>query len=126
MHDATDHATIIDPRLAAPAGRQVGRNLRELRIRQPEEVPTHWWPPEEVLNHESAAHQTPLWVRTLGRWVWVDCYISLLRSMYCTVVVWRGPKFRCLTCELHLHQFFTPRAAYQSSFAPTRHGRLHS
>src|SRR5215218_8959185 len=59
MHDATDHATIIDPRLAARAGRQVGRNLRELRVRQPEEVPTHWWPPEEVLNHESADRSNP-------------------------------------------------------------------
>jgi hypothetical protein len=54
MHDAADHATIIDPRLAARAGWQVGRDLRELRIRQPEEVPTHLWPPEEVLNHEKA------------------------------------------------------------------------
>ena len=41
MHDAADHPAIVDARLASCVARQVGSELRELRIREPETVSIH-------------------------------------------------------------------------------------
>ena len=41
MHDPADHAPIINARFASRVGRQMGLDLRKLRVRQPKLVPNH-------------------------------------------------------------------------------------
>ncbi|MCW2286164.1 hypothetical protein M2323_004002 [Rhodoblastus acidophilus] len=41
MHDAADHAAIIDALLAARVGRKMGLNLRKLLVREPKLIPIH-------------------------------------------------------------------------------------
>lgn len=58
MDDAADHPAIVDARLASRVGRQMRRNLRELRVRQPELVSIHQGSPAG--NRES---QTNLYAK---------------------------------------------------------------
>ena len=53
--DSADHAAIIDPRLPSRTGGQMVRDLLELLVREPEAISIYQWPPDEVVNHESAA-----------------------------------------------------------------------
>jgi hypothetical protein len=55
MDDSADHAAIIDPRLPSRTGGPMVRDLLELLVREPEAISIHQWPPDEVVNHESAA-----------------------------------------------------------------------
>ena len=55
MDDAADHPAIIDPRLATCIGRQMRLDPRELLVRQPEAILDSSRPPEEAVNHKTAA-----------------------------------------------------------------------
>ena len=66
VHDAADHATIIDARFTARIGRQMWFDLRKLRVRQPELIAIHPRFLSEAVNHNALLMPTLLWVRTLG------------------------------------------------------------
>ena len=59
VHDAADHAPIVNARLAARIGRQMRFDLRKLRVRQPELIPIHLRSPSEALNHNTPIAPTP-------------------------------------------------------------------
>jgi hypothetical protein len=65
MHDPADHAPIINARFASRVGRQMGLDLRKLRVRQPKLVPNHPHSPSGAVNHNKLAMPITLWVRTL-------------------------------------------------------------
>ncbi|MFG1297862.1 hypothetical protein, partial [Xanthobacter variabilis] len=64
MDDPTDHPAVIDTRLAARVRRQMGRDPRKPRIRQPEQVPIHRHFLSEAVNHNPTPTPTTLWVST--------------------------------------------------------------
>ena len=66
VHDAADHATIIDARFTARIHRQMWFDLRKLRVRQPELIAIHPRFLSEAVNHNALLMPTLLWVRTLG------------------------------------------------------------
>jgi hypothetical protein len=66
LHDAADHAPIVDARLAARICRQMWFDLRKLRVRQPELIPIHPRSLSEAVNHNPLIMPTLLWVRTLA------------------------------------------------------------
>ena len=51
MDDAADHPAVVDPRLAARVGGKMRRNLRKLRVRQPELVQNYRRFLSEAVNH---------------------------------------------------------------------------
>ena len=55
VDDAADHPAVIDPSLASCVGRQVGPDTRELIVRKPEAILVHERPPDEAVNHKTAA-----------------------------------------------------------------------
>jgi len=66
MDNAADDATVVDPRLAARVGGEMRRNLRKLRVRQPELIGNHRRFLSEAVNHNSAVMPTILWVWALA------------------------------------------------------------
>src|SRR5487761_2569944 len=67
VDDATDHAPIVNTRLAARVSWQVRRDLRKLRVRQPELIPIHPRFLSETVHRTPPVMPTVLWVWTLAR-----------------------------------------------------------
>ena len=65
MDDATDHPAVINTLLATRVRRQMRLDPRELRVREPETIPSHSRFLPEAVNHAEPAKPTTLWVRTL-------------------------------------------------------------
>lgn len=67
MHDAADHAAVIDAGLPARVGGQMRLDPAKLLVREPEKIAIHGGFLPEAVNHNASLIPTILWVRTLAK-----------------------------------------------------------
>lgn len=65
MDDAADHTAVVNTGLTPRIRRQMRRDSRELRVREPKPIPIHPCFLQEAVNHAEMAKPTTLWVRAL-------------------------------------------------------------